>query len=198
MKNTPPQPTETERRELALRAGMPRRHIDSISSGKSLTVNSSRCRESISPILQAGNSVIVRGDFGSGKTHMAVSIGYDWPGTGRGGVVYQTVCGFLHELKDSYRNKTSGIGPMQRAVKCGLLILDELLANHGSEFDQSTIRELIDARYRNLKPTIILTNMLNNEGLIQALDKPTLDRMLDGGCVVTLKGVSQRTSGAAS
>lgn len=195
MNITQPQISTEERHALAVKGGLPRRHIEKIITGEPMYEQSKSCYDTIYPLLRDRNSVLVRGGFGSGKTHMASVIGFEWPGTGRGGVIYQTVCGLLNEIKSSYSNRTTGAGPMERATKCGLLILDELLANHGSAFDQSTIRELIDSRYRNMKATIIMTN-LSNDGLVQALDQPTIDRMFDGGCVVTLKGKSQRAGAA--
>lgn len=183
--------TPKERAAYAIQSGLPRRHVEKIEAGDPMNDEVFKCCEQITHLCVSRNTVLVRGGYGSGKTHMACAIGYNWPSTGRGGVRYQTVCGLLIEIKGSFNLRTTGDGPLEKALKCGLLILDELLANTGSVFDQATIRELIDSRYRNMKPTIILTN-LDDAGLLQALDKPTIDRMMDGGCVVTLKGKSLR------
>lgn len=183
--------TPTDRATYAIRSGLPKRHIEKIAERIEMTTEVDQCLDKITPLLIDKNTVLIRGGYGSGKTHMATHIGYNWPGTGKGGVRYQTVCGLLIEIKEAFGNKQTGDSPLAKAMKTGLLILDELLANTGSVFDQNTIRELIDHRYRNMKPTIILTN-LDDAGLLEALDKPTIDRMFDGGCVVELKGESQR------
>ena len=183
--------TPTDRATYAIRSGLPRRHVEKIADRIEMTTEVNECLDRITPLLIARNTVLIRGAYGSGKTHMACHIGYHWPGTGKGGVRYQTVCGLLIEIKEQFGQKKTGDSPMVKAMNTGLLILDELLANTGSTFDQNMIRELVDRRYRNLKPTIILTN-LDDAGLIQALDQPTVDRFFDGGCIVTLKGKSQR------
>ena len=171
-------------------AGLPQRHIDKIEKCIPLELHVIDVRDKVRPMLKARNTVIIRGSFGSGKTHMACEIGYWWPGTGMGGVRYHTVCSLLIEAKDSFGTK-GATNPIIDAMDCGLLILDELLANTGSVFDQNSIREIVDSRYRNLKPTIILTN-LDDAGLLQALDQPTIDRAFDGGCMITVAGKSLR------
>ena len=183
---------QKERTEYAIRSGLPRRHVETIEQNRPLETKVLYCRDKVCGLVKERNCVLVRGEYGSGKTHMACDIGYWWPGEGKGGVMYRTVCGLLIETKESFGKKDVS-SPVVKAMGCGLLILDELLANTGSVFDNNTIRELIDTRYRNLKPTIILTN-LDDSGLLQALDQATIDRMFDGGCVIQLKGKSLRAT----
>ena len=80
---------------------------------------------------------------------------------------------------------------MTRATGCGLLVIDEAAVT-STNHSQDTVRELVDARYRNKRATVLITN-LTQEGLLEALDKPTLDRCLEGGSgIVEIDGGSLR------
>lgn len=148
----------------------------------------------IADVMRAGGTAIVSGSEGNGKTLMACTFAVNWYWRGlfrtRGPASYFTVCDLMSAIKDWYR-KPEKPSPLATAKEAGMLWLDELLVTHTSGHDQNTIRELVDTRYRNRRPTVILTN-LGDEGLEKSLDRPTLDRIRDGGAMIDMRGQSLR------
>ena len=72
-----------------------------------------------------------------------------------------------------------------------LLILDEVGMQYGTEAEQITLFDIIDKRYRDLKPTILLTNQ-NSSGLKQFLGERSFDRVKEECIWVTFLWASHR------
>lgn len=194
-------------RAMAINHGAPERHIDEMAvDGFRLNDYQREAADQITPAISIGSSVLFRGVPGNGKTLLASSYIYGWyrrgcirhyrptaqdefgtPGKAR----YWRMNGLLSQQKGWFKLTDTTESPFSMATGCNLLVLDELLPTHESVFDQREIRELLDVRYANKKATIVICN-LSDDGLRNALDKATLDRFNDGGCVVDLAGKSLR------
>lgn len=139
-----------------------------------------------------GKQTLLHGGYGTGKTYLGCLLAMVWYERGmNAGARYWTQSGLLSDQKAWY-TKHEATEPMREAAGCGFLVLDEVLPARMSDHDQTAIRELIDARYRNLRATLMITN-LTQEGLLEALDDPTLDRCLEGGNgIIEIDGGSLR------
>lgn len=175
--------------------GFPSRQCDEFEySDYDLKLNQKRAADEISPLIPLGGTIIIRGEKGSGKTSLAASYGYGWYRRGyqrdHGKAKYWRMTGLLNQQKSWFATH-QGDSPMDTAMTCGLLVLDELITTHDSAYDQNIIRELLDVRYAEKRTTILITN-LDNDGLRRALDSATLDRIRDGGGLIEMKGKSLR------
>jgi len=193
--------TRTQARNQATEIGkFPRRHTDGFEGDiAELRPEQREPKSAIAARIREGDLTILKGRMGTGKTWLACLFGFKWYERGysreRGKARYWTLTGLLQEQKSWYGldNSKRGEEPMCLARKCGLLFIDELVAQSDSLHDQTLIRDLLDERYREKRATVIITN-LDSEGLLGALDTPTLDRARehDGRMVIQIKGSSQR------
>ena len=125
----------------------------------------------INQVYEDGLSYLFIGERGTGKTLGAFYIGLAAILLGRS-VFYRTA----KELRDSIlKNGTDG----DTAKNTGLLILDEVgktMGGKNSEWELTEIISILDYRYRNLKPTILITN-LSPEKLPGYIGEDIIDRM---------------------
>ena len=78
-----------------------------------------------------------------------------------------------------------------------LLVIDEVGVQFGTEAERQIIFNLINYRYENFKPTIMLSNYEvyssdDKKGLLYILGERIIDRMLCNGKILTIKGNSMR------
>lgn len=126
-------------------------------------------------------SVLMTGKTGCGKTHLAVAIVTELVKRSR-----RLYCRFitapelLLEIRATYgtNNETSEEAIIKEYSDCDLLILDDLGAEKTSEFSIQSLYLIIDRRNRELKPTIITTN-LSLEEIEKKIDARMASRLAD-------------------
>jgi DNA replication protein DnaC len=72
-----------------------------------------------------------------------------------------------------------------------LMILDEVGLQRGTDDEQRTLHELLEARRLNCKPTILLTN-LNVPSLKEYIGERFMDRLSESGVLVKFTWESHR------
>lgn len=105
-----------------------------------------------------------------------------------------TVTGMLRRIKESFSkdSKESESDLMEKFAHVELLILDEAGMDYGTEFNKTLMFEVLNRRYENMRPTIVLTN-LDIGALKEYFGERILDRMREGGGkMVTFNWESQR------
>jgi DNA replication protein DnaC len=127
------------------------------------------------------------GENGTGKTHLALAIGWEWLEQGKT-VLYYQVADLIRALRDGFKREAVDSYSMiiAFAKNCSLLILDDLGTERVNEFATEQLDLIVDYRYINMKPLIFTSNL--------SLDKlwPRIaDRMISG-LIVHLKGESYR------
>jgi len=131
--------------------------------------------------------VTLLGTVGTGKTHLALSLGWDWLERGKT-VLYYHAADFLNALRDGFRHtsETDYSHTITFAKNCSLFILDDLGAERETEFATEQLDLVVDYRYEHLRPLIVTTN--------QALDllPPRVADRLQEGALIHLKGESYR------
>ena len=129
----------------------------------------------------AGTSLIFSGNAGTGKTHLACAIANQLIAQGVS-AVFTTVSDAMRAIKRTYDagSQLTELQAIQAFVDPGLLILDEVGANRGTEYKVQLVFDIINKRYENCRPTIILTN-LDPEALRQCLGERVVDRLREGG-----------------
>jgi DNA replication protein DnaC len=105
---------------------------------------------------------------------------------------YVTACDMIMEIRETWRTKESTADVINSFAKVDLLVLDEVGANVGTESERALLYQVMDWRYRTMRPTIVITN-LDREGLARVLDERAVDRLRDhGGLICTFDWESFR------
>jgi DNA replication protein DnaC len=140
----------------------------------------------------AGTSLIMCGHPGTGKTHLAIGIARELMAAGHS-ALFARVIELARSVKETYQDKSKTERQvLAEFTRPDLLILDEVGVQHGSDTERMILFEVINARYEQCKPTILITN-LSLVGLREYLDARAEDRLREGGGrVIVFDWESQR------
>jgi len=176
------------------------RHVESleqrvISRQPMLTHAQDRIADRLIERLRSGDTTMLGGPAGVGKTYLATYFGIDWNiymSREHGKAKYFTLSELFEQQKEWYNLKNGKPAPLRVAKDCGLLVLDEITGANDTAFDQRELRELVDARYRNRRPLLMLTNR-TPRSLRDVFDEPTVDRLFENNVgILELTGPSHR------
>jgi DNA replication protein DnaC len=137
--------------------------------------------------LKTGRSCIIFGPNGTGKTHLAFSaIKYQ---------IYQDRDAWYTLAADYFdliRKSFSQPEPeLKNYESCDYLVIDEVDKAYGSQTEFIALYRLINHRYNDMKPTVLITN--SNQGeLVDVIGSSTFDRIREDGKVFLLNGESWR------
>ena len=140
---------------------------------------------------EAGSSLLFLGLPGTGKSHLAISIAKHVMLTHT--ALYTSAIDAVRMIRDTWSRKSELTESQVLALLAGidLLILDEVGLQYGTEAEQISLFDIIDKRYRDLMPTILLTNQ-NSAGLKEFLGDRSFDRLKENGTSVLFKWPSHR------
>jgi DNA replication protein DnaC len=122
-----------------------------------------------------GTGLILTGKPGTGKSHLAASVLQSLPGRY---VMYATCLDLIRMVRETWR-KDSHKSEREVLNDLGgleLLVIDEMGVQYGTDGEQTILFDVLDLRYRNVKPTILLTNQ-DSEGLKSYLGERSFDRL---------------------
>lgn len=133
-------------------------------------------------VRKTGRCALFLGRPGTGKTHLAIGIGQSVMEKHGASVLFTSVSRIMRRIKDSYRKGSAESEQEAIAVfsGCDLLILDELGIQFGTEYEKNTLFDVINERYENLRPTIILSNLALDEARAY-LGERTFRRLKENG-----------------
>lgn len=148
---------------------------------KALTI----CRdyaENFAEHFKAGRCLLLLGNVGTGKTHLATAIANHIMRATTATAVYRTVGGILQHIKGSYDRESeySEADAFAAYTKPSLLIIDEVGATKPTEFELATLFNIINGRYEEQLPTVVISNLPAGE-LSGALGERCVDRLREGG-----------------
>jgi len=128
-----------------------------------------------------GRSLLLLGNVGTGKTHLAAAIAQHVIANGFT-AVYRTVYGILQHVKGSFDREAeyNESEAFKAFIDPHLLVIDEVGATKSSEFEQQTLFNIINGRYEQKIPTIVISNLMPEE-LVSALGERCVDRLREGG-----------------
>ena len=146
-----------------------------------------QCREYADALIAGGHSscLIMTGNPGTGKTHLACAIGNAYTAAG-GKVLFISVSAMIRKIREAYH--PSATMTEQQSIDAfrdlDLLILDEVGIQKGNDAELHLFFEVMNERYSHMKPTILLSNLSVSE-MNGLLGVRVLDRLReDGGQVV--------------
>lgn len=131
--------------------------------------------------LVAGTSMIFVGSPGTGKTHLAAAIGNHLLRQGVS-VLFTTASDAMRQIKSTYDKDASmsEAHAIEIYTSPRLLIIDEVHVQTGSDHERRLMFEIVNRRYENVLPSIIMSN-LAFEKLQEFLGDRIVDRLREGG-----------------
>lgn len=139
-----------------------------------------------------GESLMVWGEPGNGKTHLAAAIASELSKKGYI-VVFQSVPELLQRIRSTFNNenKENETQIMRALLECDLLILDDIGAEKTTEWVEEKLFNIIDGRYRKELPTLYTSNLQPKE-IQNQVGKRSYDRMVETSLIVENKAESYR------
>lgn len=131
--------------------------------------------------FENGGGLVFLGKPGTGKTHLAAAIGNALLERGHS-VLFVDVYNLIDSIKEAAfdQKQCSELQARRRFSEVDLLILDEVGAQLGSDWEKLTLFKVINDRYKQMLPTILISNR-NREEFRAYVTAPVEDRMLEGG-----------------
>lgn len=122
-----------------------------------------------------GASLVLSGKPGTGKSHLAGAI---LRALMQRGVRYVTCMDMIRAVRetwrrDSERTETQVLGYL---ADLELLVIDEIGMQYGTDGEQTIIFDVLDRRYRDMRPVILITNQ-DKEGLKACVGDRVFDRL---------------------
>lgn len=115
------------------------------------------CREYTENFTPNGDSLLLQGATGIGKTHLCLAIARGVTEQGFG-VVYGSVQPLIRQLEAEHFGRSQGDSEAQ-LIGCDLLVLDDLGMEFDTPFSRACIYNVLNARLLEGKPTVVSTNL---------------------------------------
>lgn len=127
--------------------------------------------------LKRGTGLVMSGMPGNGKSHLASAILQHLLARD---VRYITCLSMIRAIRETWRRDSE---QSERSILSyfgglDLLVIDEIGVQYGSDGEQTIIFDVLDMRYREMKPTILLTNQ-DKAGLKTFIGERTFDRLIE-------------------
>jgi len=158
-----------------------------------------RYAEKFEDRLAMGGGLVLCGKPGTGKTHLACAIANHIITEFCRVPLFTSVTKMSRAVKSTYSTKSDKTESemIREFVQPDLLILDEVGAQRGTETELLLAQEIIDERYQQVRPTILISNLPETE-LAKYIGDRALDRMYEGGgAVLAFDWDSYRRTGNA-
>lgn len=138
----------------------------------------------INSVVDSGISLCFCGKPGTGKTHLATGIIHEAI-KNQIDSRYVTTVQMIREVKSTYRKNSEHTesAVIKKFSTIPLLVLDEVGMQFGSDTEKLILSEIIDSRYGNVLPTIVISNLGIKE-LREYMGDRIIDRMREGGGAV--------------
>ncbi|MEY5019444.1 MAG: hypothetical protein RLZ22_532, partial [Verrucomicrobiota bacterium] len=130
------------------------------------------------------------GNRGTGKTQLAAEIIKDLEPDR---AIYTTAMGLFLRIRATFDKeaKETQDGIVRELSRTPLLVIDEMQERAESAWENQMLTHIIDGRYGNERPTILISN-LTAEELAESLGHSIVDRMHETGGIFAVTGTSHR------
>lgn len=141
--------------------------------------------------IERGTTAIFSGTPGTGKSHLALAVAAQI--MERHTAFYINALDAIRMVRDTWRkdSERSESEVLETFGEIDLLIIDEVGNQYGTEGEQVIMFDIINRRYRDMMPTILLSN-LGQKGLKEYLGDRSFDRLREDGIWVAFDWESHR------
>lgn len=132
--------------------------------------------------LKQGGGLVMCGKPGTGKNHLALAIAKHVIYEHQDSAMFTTALRVARKFKSTWgkNSDTTEYEVIEAYTDPDLLIIDEVGVQFGSEAEKLILFEIINTRYEQMKPTILISNLPKDE-LADFIGERVIDRMSDGG-----------------
>jgi DNA replication protein DnaC len=154
--------------------------------------------ENFAEHFESGRCLIFSGKVGCGKTHLAAAIchaiiakpfagdGADWRNFKRYECRYATASQIFGDIRECWGNrKLREADAWAKFTHPHLLVIDEIGRQHGSDGERTILEELIDQRYSQMRPTLVISNC-DREQIAQFIGERGLDRLFENKGIIAI------------
>lgn len=141
---------------------------------------------------KAGTFLVLGGERGTGKSHLAIASA--GAVMARGTAMYTRAGDLIRRVRSTWRRDSDQSEEEVLhlfSVGLDLLIIDEVGLQRGTEDEQLILFDILDRRYAELRPTILLTN-LTGPAFAEFLGPRIMDRLRERAVFVPFKWESYR------
>ena len=142
--------------------------------------NLQACKDFLLSFGSGKNNLLMMGDSGLGKTHLALSIANELIVRGYN-VIYCSAPSIFKQIETEYFEEHRSAETLNRLKSCDLLVLDDLGAEYINASTNAVIYDLIDTRLNTKKSTIITTNITDEKLLSKRYGEKVSSRLI-GSC----------------
>jgi DNA replication protein DnaC len=131
-----------------------------------------------------GRCLVFGGMTGTGKSHLALAVAQAV--LRRGTAMYMDTSDLLRAVRGTWHKSAerSEESMMHLLSSIDLLVIDEVGVQRGTADEQMTLTDIINRRYRDMRPTILLTNLPGLE-LVELLGPRVMSRLSERATFVT-------------
>lgn len=147
--------------------------------------------------FEKGTTVVFSGAPGTGKSHLALAAAMVVMQSGT--ALYLNALDLVRMVRDTWRrdSEMTESAVLHELSTVSLLVIDEIGVQYGTDGEQVILFDVLNRRYRDLMPTILLTN-LGSKGMKEFLGERSFDRLREGGIWVAFDWESHRGSKKAA
>jgi DNA replication protein DnaC len=143
--------------------------------------------------FRAGHGLVFSGMPGTGKSHLAVAILQAVLPRHTG--LYVTCMGVIRMVRNTWRRESQQSEQQVLDMLSGvdLLVIDEIGVQYGTDGEQTVLFEVLDLRYQDQRPTILLTNQ-DKDGFKSYVGDRSFDRLTETSRWVAFDWPSHRAA----
>lgn len=143
--------------------------------------------------FKAGHGLVFSGMPGTGKSHLAAAILQVVLPRHTG--LYVTCMGLIRMVRNTWRRDSAQSEQDVLSMLAGvdLLVIDEIGVQYGTDGEQTVLFEVLDQRYQDQVPTILLTNQ-DKDGFKGYVGERSFDRLTETSRWVAFDWASHRAA----
>jgi len=124
-----------------------------------------------------GAGLVLAGMPGTGKSHLAAAI---LQALLPRNVAYMTCMDVIRAVRETWRrdSERSETQVLRHLEQLDLLVIDEVGVQYGTDGEQTVLFDVLDRRYREVRPTVLLTNQ-DKAGFKTFIGERTFDRLAE-------------------
>ena len=130
-------------------------------------------------------NVILAGKRGTGKSHLSVAFALSVMRDGNSQAKFELVAEMLDKIRRAIFERQDYFALIESYKRVDYLVLDDLGKEKQTDAASDYLFQIIDSRYRNMKPTIITTNARTPDELASwgrpDIYAPMISRLLENG-----------------